>query len=241
MLRIGGLRSDLPLFIMRSQKPKIHPSHASGSMVVAYELPLIQQGENILISAKLLHKKLKVRTSFAHWFQRRIEKYGFEEGQDFCLPTLASKKEGRGGHNAVDYLLSLDMAKEMAMLEENEIGRHIRRYFIAKEKEARGISNLPKEREVFKGLPRKRINDRIMLPYAAVKERCGYSRRSSSATHRHRYWMHFIKEGNQLWVTEAFAQHLYHQKQVFINRAAMLNAQPVLPFNFGSQIEGGKL
>jgi phage anti-repressor protein len=114
---------------------------------VTYELPIIQQGEILLISALLLHQKLKVKTRFNDWFQRRIEKYGFEINIDFYSNLSKSKTKP-----ITDYLLSVDMAKEIAMLEENEIGRQIRKYFIAKEKELRGISQLPKESQLFKGL-----------------------------------------------------------------------------------------
>jgi len=47
-----------------------------------------------------------------------------------CSPDLASKKENRGGHNRIDYLLSVGMAKELALAEDNEIGKKIRRELI---------------------------------------------------------------------------------------------------------------
>jgi hypothetical protein len=55
---------------------------------------------------------------------------------------------------------------------------------------------------------------------------------NNNGNRRHRYWMHFVKEGNVLFVTKDFALHLYHQKQVINNRAALKEMQPVLPFNF---------
>jgi phage anti-repressor protein len=56
-----------------------------------------------------------------------IPRHGSE---DFCSPNLASKSTGRGGHNKIDYLLSVGMAKEIAIVENNEKGREIRRYLI---------------------------------------------------------------------------------------------------------------
>ena len=172
------------------------------------------------------------------WFQRRVEKYGFEKNVDF-FPDLG-KTPSKVGRPNIDYYITIDLAKELSMLEENEIGRGFRRYFIQKEKEARGVSQLPNERELFKGLKAKRINDRELYPYAAVLERAGYSK-NTNGNRRHRYWMHFVKEGNILYVTKEFALHLYHQKRVYNNRAAMLASQPVLPLNFGSplQLQGG--
>jgi phage anti-repressor protein len=143
---------------------KIQPSHSRGSLVQSPDLPIIQQGENDAFSAILLHKKLRVQSIFANWIKRRIEKYGFEEGKDF-FPTL---EKSSGGRQATDYLLTLDMCKELAMLEENEIGRQMRRAFIEAEKKARGISQLPKEAGLFKGLKPKRINDRELYPFREV-------------------------------------------------------------------------
>lgn len=86
--------------------------------------------------ARELHAYLEVGRDFANWLNERIEKYGFQQDQDFavCSPDRASKK--RGGHNRKDYHLSLDMAKELSMVENNERGREARRYFIQKEREA---------------------------------------------------------------------------------------------------------
>lgn len=72
-----------------------------------------------------------------------------------------------------------------------------------------------------------------MYPYQAIRERCGYSTRSSSAGHRHRYAGHFVLNGRTLLVTAEFSLHLYRQRQVMNNRIALREMQPVLPFNFG--------
>ncbi len=90
-----------------------------------------------LCNARELHATLQVGRDFATWLKDRIEQYGFVEGEDFilCSPNPGSKK-GRGGHNRTDYHLTLDMAKELAMVENNEIGRQIRRYLIQLEKKA---------------------------------------------------------------------------------------------------------
>ena len=128
------------------------------------------------------------------------------------------------------------MAKELAMLEKNEIGRQIRRYFIAKEKELRAISHLPKEQQFLKGVSTQKVNGQKMYAYKQVRERAGYSTRGSSATHKLRYPNHFVLMGTVLYVTQEFAHHLYHQRQVFNNRAALKAMQPVLPFNFGESL-----
>lgn len=204
---------------------------ASGS---GKELRIIQQGENALIEARLLHKKLKSGYQFSDWMKLRIKEFAFEENKDFFASEKTEAK--RGGSNAIDYLLTLDMAKELAMLERNDVGRQVRRYFIAKEKELRGISQLPKEVELFRGLKAKRVNDRKMFPYKEMVTRCGYNPKSGSGSRRAKYWQHFIKEGTILYITEEFSLHLFHQKRVFNNRVALKEMQPVLPYNFGETL-----
>ncbi|MGV6473557.1 antA/AntB antirepressor family protein [Azotobacter vinelandii] len=86
-----------------------------------------------LCDAQELHAFLEVQTRFNDWIGRRIEQYGFIEGEDFY--SVLSKSAG--GRPSQDYHLTLDMAKELAMVENNEKGRQIRRYFIAMEREAR--------------------------------------------------------------------------------------------------------
>lgn len=197
--------------------------------VVTYELPTITQGDNILVDARLLHKKLKSKQQFANWIQNRISDYGFTENEDFLINLLKST----GGRKAHEYLLSMDMAKELAMLERNEIGRSIRKYFIAKEKELRGISQLPKESQLFKGLKAKKINNRYMYPYKEILRRCGYSTRSSSSSRKAKYWMHFVVADNLLYIAEEYATHLHHSRQVYNNRKVMQASKPVIPSLFG--------
>ena len=95
--------------------------------------------ETLLCNARDLHAFLQVGKKFPDWIKLRIEQYGFVDGEDFtvCFPDLGSKT--RGGHNRTDYHLTLDMAKELSMVENNDQGRMARRYFIAMEKRAQGL------------------------------------------------------------------------------------------------------
>ena len=86
------------------------------------------------VNARDLWEKLEVKTQFKDWMPRRIEEYGFEEGKDFC--SKLSKSHGRPSK---EYIISLGMAKELAMVENNEQGRKIRRYFIEVEKQYRQL------------------------------------------------------------------------------------------------------
>lgn len=198
------------------------------------ELQIIQQGENLLISAQLLHKKLKSGYQFSDWIKRRIKEYGFTDNLDFFVSKKSEAKKGRGGHNATDYLLTLDTAKELAMLERNEIGRAIRRYFIQKEKEARGIVYLPKEDEIFKGLKSKIINGRKMYPFRQFLVQIGYSSKSRGCHYRRSYSNHFVQLDNVWLLTEELALMIFHSRRLIMARKVNKQAQPVLPF-YGEQ------
>ncbi|WP_175253478.1 antA/AntB antirepressor family protein [Pseudomonas sp. BMW13] len=94
-----------------------------------------------LCDARDLHTFLSVGRDFSTWIKDRIEQYGFVDGEDFS-PFLGKSTGGRPG---MEYHLTLDTAKELAMVENNEQGRQVRRYFIAMEREAResrGVSYL---------------------------------------------------------------------------------------------------
>jgi len=80
------------------------------------------------INARDLHEKLESGRQFANWIQERIEKYWFIEWVDFN--KIVKPQE----NNKVDYILTLDIAKEIAMVENNEKWKEMRKYFIEVEK-----------------------------------------------------------------------------------------------------------
>ncbi|GDA01530.1 antirepressor [Escherichia coli] len=90
----------------------------------------------LLVNARDLHAFLDVGKRFASWIVERIAEYGFVENQDFMIISQVREKIGRG-RPAKDYHLTLDTAKELAMVERNEKGRQVRRYFIECEKRLR--------------------------------------------------------------------------------------------------------
>lgn len=96
------------------------------------------------INARELHEKLGNKKQFANWIQLRIEQYGFVENQDFQVFNQ-KVKNSNGGRSRKEYALSLDMAKELCMIENNEKGRMIRKYFIEVEKKVRmqSVPSLP--------------------------------------------------------------------------------------------------
>lgn len=86
------------------------------------------------VSGRELHEALEVNSNYTTWFNRMCE-YGFIEGNDFrtCFPNLESENQ-HGGQNKIDHLLSIDMAKEICMLQRSDKGRLFRQYFIEVEK-----------------------------------------------------------------------------------------------------------
>lgn len=97
--------------------------------IIAINKGIIGQGQVDTVNARDLHAFLESGKDFSNWIKDRIEQYDFVENQDFvCSPILASN--GRGGHNRKDYHLTLDMAKELAMVERNDKGKQARQYFI---------------------------------------------------------------------------------------------------------------
>lgn len=86
-------------------------------------------GEKVVYGSEL-HEVLGVRTSYKDWSSRRLFDVDAIENEDFeaaqiCAPSGQTKK---------DHIIKLDTAKEMAMLERNEKGKQVRRYFIQVEK-----------------------------------------------------------------------------------------------------------
>ncbi|CAM3328845.1 antA/AntB antirepressor family protein [Polaromonas hydrogenivorans] len=88
-----------------------------------------------LCDARTLHAFMQVKRDFATWVKGRIRKFGFEEGTDYLL-TKSGEQLPSGTKYSIDYHLTLDMAKELSMVENNDMGRQARRYFIACEKSA---------------------------------------------------------------------------------------------------------
>lgn len=78
---------------------------------------------------------LGVKRVFSSWFNSRVERYGFIQGTDFDQLTPERVEITRAGRPEIDYVISLDMAKELAMVERTEQGRAVRRYFIQCEDE----------------------------------------------------------------------------------------------------------
>lgn len=101
-------------------------------------------GEKV-VYGKDLHKELEVKTDFSTWIKRRFNECDAQEKADYdLLPKI--EEQVSGAKHSIDYIIKLNIAKEMAMLERNEKGKQVRRYFIEVEKRYKeSMSELTKE------------------------------------------------------------------------------------------------
>lgn len=127
-------------------------------------MTVVQQGDRgLVVSAKAVHQALGVGRDFSSWLKSRITRYGFEADADFWeigVGELDSPERGKNtsvreyspergkntqdvergrGRPDVDYWLSLDMAKELAMLERSDAGRVARKYFLECERKLKEV------------------------------------------------------------------------------------------------------
>ena len=98
---------------------------------------IIKINSNNTVSARELHEFLEVRQDFTNWIKRMIN-YGFELNQDF---TVAKISEGKVTKH--EYIISLDMAKEISMLQRSKKGKQARQYFINCEKKLKEVVKKP--------------------------------------------------------------------------------------------------
>ncbi|MBQ9740889.1 MAG: phage antirepressor KilAC domain-containing protein [Kiritimatiellae bacterium] len=87
-----------------------------------------------LVSARELHKFLEVETPYHKWFPRMCE-YGFAESTDFTVTDIFVHNSAGGPQTKKDAALTIDMAKEICMLQRSEKGKQARQYFIQLEKD----------------------------------------------------------------------------------------------------------
>ena len=85
--------------------------------------------ERATVLGRDLHEALEIKTRYNDWFPRMCE-YGFIEGVDF----YSFLSESEGGRPAQDHQLTIEMAKEICMIQRNEKGKEVRQYFIQLEK-----------------------------------------------------------------------------------------------------------
>ncbi|MBI2381870.1 MAG: antA/AntB antirepressor family protein [Gammaproteobacteria bacterium] len=104
-------------------------SHNHAAPAVVAQPGQIGGVELLTVDARELHQALESRQDFSNWIKARIRRYGFAEGMDYEVFDKPIENP-KGGRPVQEYRLSLDAAKELAMVEGTERGRQVRRYFI---------------------------------------------------------------------------------------------------------------
>ena len=95
---------------------------------------LIQNQPVQLCNARELHAFLEIKNKYADWIKNRINEYGFIQDEDYLVIT-----ERTNGRPRKEYHITLDMGKELGMVERNERGRQIRQYFIRCERTLKAL------------------------------------------------------------------------------------------------------
>ena len=126
---------------IEAEKPKLLPTKIEDVIHVR------QEGEKVAINARELHDFLSTK-DFTSWMKDRIERCDLIEGEDF---TRLGVFDSHIGRPSSEYALTLDAAKEIAMVEGNEKGKCARRYFIEIEKKFRKMmqSQMPSIPQTF--------------------------------------------------------------------------------------------
>lgn len=107
-------------------------------------MPVRERDGQQVVSGRDLHAFLQVKTAYKDWMPRMIA-YGFIEGQDFCSVL----SESTGGRPRTDHAVTIDMAKEVSMIQRTERGKQARQYFITCEKQLHTQAKLePSEDEI---------------------------------------------------------------------------------------------
>ena len=106
-------------------------------------IKIIEREGRPLVSGRELHEFLEIGTKYNDWFRRMVE-YGFEEEIDFI--KVAQKRATNNLKNPVttviDHAISIDIAKEISMIQRTEKGKEARQYFINCEKKLKEVKKL---------------------------------------------------------------------------------------------------
>ena len=90
--------------------------------------------DRVTVLGRELHKALGIKTPYSKWIQRMFE-YGFTENEDYAVTDIFVHNSNGGKQSIVDHQITIDMAKELCMIQRSEKGKKFRKYFIEVEKD----------------------------------------------------------------------------------------------------------
>ena len=116
--------------------------------LVQKSFPVIQQHEILeqVVNARELHGFLASKQNFSNWIKSRINKYDFIENVDYLINKIIVQvphQSGLRSTEVVEYTITVTMAKELAMVENNKKGKEVRKYFIECERQAKQANIVP--------------------------------------------------------------------------------------------------
>jgi len=109
--------------------------------LIKIEKQTIGEDEINAVDARGLHEFLEVKSNFRDWIKNRIRDYDFQENQDFIKGDM-KLSSSKTGQTTTEYTISIDMAKELSMVERNHKGKEARKYFIECEKKLKPQTEL---------------------------------------------------------------------------------------------------
>lgn len=125
----------------RQAKPKTKAQALTLEALLPIQQTQTKGANNALIDARQLHAFLMNKRRFSDWIKQRIAQYDFREGRDYFTDhKIVKRKKGQGASRATEYRLTLNTAKELAIVENNEQGRQARLYFIRCEEALKAIA-----------------------------------------------------------------------------------------------------
>lgn len=187
-----------------------------------------------VVDARELHAKLSSKRQFADWIKAYISTCEYEEGVDYVTFHNIVKRSKTN-----EYHLTMDMAKEICMLERNEMGRNIRRYFIEAEKKLttkRLYAQTTNITEINKKIKSRNINGRKMYPYRELLSLLGYSIKTGTNNVRRCYASQMVIMDNIAYVSEDYTRLLMVRATGRTVAKEVRQAAPVLPEGFGQSI-----
>jgi phage anti-repressor protein len=140
-----------------------------------------------MVDARLLHAFLQSRQDYSTWIKSRIAKYSFELDVDYLLHKFVEQVPHQGGLRTTErfeYFLTIDMAKELAMVERTAKGRQARRYFLDCERQLRQLQQsvlvkLPHQSRAISRGQRQAINRQAWADVSAQAQAAFHARREA--------------------------------------------------------------
>jgi len=131
-IELNVIKEALNSYFPESATPAIKPIIAIANHAIS------ENQDEPTVNARELHTFLESKQQFADWIKRRIEEYGFTQGVDFTASqNYEALETSTYGQGKIDYFITIDMAKELSMVERTAKGKEARQYFIACEKALR--------------------------------------------------------------------------------------------------------